>query len=125
MVDSSNGSVPPQGDGVLNVSKKPVQKVPPSRNLNFPSALSNGSSANANNSSSNGGGDSPVSSYTKPMSPTSSVGVVNGVPNSNISPGRSIPRLVTTSVGYVSPAPNRNKAGTTSSSIFAHVICAL
>ncbi|XP_034231578.1 leucine-rich repeat and calponin homology domain-containing protein isoform X2 [Thrips palmi] len=112
-VDSPNGSVlsPSQVDGVPNISKKPVQKVPPSRNLNFPSALSNGNSVNANNSTSNGGGDSPVNSYTKPVSPTSSVGVVNGVPNSNISPGRSIPRLVTTSVGYVSPAPNRNKAG--------------
>ncbi|XP_034231581.1 leucine-rich repeat and calponin homology domain-containing protein isoform X5 [Thrips palmi] len=43
-VDSPNGSVlsPSQVDGVPNISKKPVQKVPPSRNLNFPSALSNG-----------------------------------------------------------------------------------
>lgn len=119
-MDSPNGSVlsPSQVDGVPNnISKKPVQKVPPSRNLNFPSSLSNGNSANANNGTSNGGGDSPVNSYTKPISPTSSLGVVNGVPNSSISPGRSIPRLVTTSVGYVSPAPNRNKAGTTSSNL--------
>lgn len=105
-------------DGVPNnFSKKPVQKVTPSRNLNFPSALSNGNSANANNTTSNGGGDSPVNSYTKPLSPTSSVAVVNGLPNSNISPGRSIPRLVTTSVGYVAPAPNRIKAGTLRSNL--------
>lgn len=95
------------------MSKKPVQKVTPSRNLNFPTSLSNGNNANGNNAASNGGGDSPVNSYTKPISPTSSLNVVSGGPNANISPGRSIPRLVTTSVGYVSPAPNRNKAGTT------------
>ncbi|XP_052129098.1 leucine-rich repeat and calponin homology domain-containing protein isoform X2 [Frankliniella occidentalis] len=107
---TNNALSPTQVDGISNnIIKKPVQKVTPSRNMNFPSALSNGNNANGNNTSSNGGGDSPVNSYTKPLSPTSSV--VNGVPNSIISPGKGIPRLVTTSVGYVSPAPNRNKAG--------------